>query len=899
MRLLASASLSAIAIAATLLTPADADAQRRNRRATATPPAATGPSGPRDITTQLPRNVRPVRYRIQVTPDAANMRFTARTDIDVQVLEATDSITLNAADLEFTRVSLGSLGGGQALALNPRTTRMNEEQQTATMLFARPIGPGLYRLTIDYTGKINRQANGLFALDYPGTNGGQQRALFTQFEAPDARRMFPSWDEPQFRTPYDLSVVVPRGQTGISNMPAASTTPRPDGSSLVTFRTTPAMSSYLLFLGVGEFDRITQRAGNTEIGVVTRRGAGETGRWALTSSARILPWYNNYFGTPFPLPKLDNIAGPGSSSFFGAMENWGAIFSFESILLDDPAISSEGRRQAIFSVAAHEMAHQWFGDLVTMAWWDDLWLNEGFASWMATKATAALHPEWDALLERVDGREAAMGIDAVKTTHPVVRHVETVEQISQAFDAITYQKGEAVIAMLEDYVGEAAWRTGVQNYVRAHRLSNTVSDDLWAAIDRSAGRPVSAIAHDYTLQPGVPLVRVEQSRCVGGRTQVTLRQGEFSRDEPNRASLRWRVPVVASAGGAAQRLLIENGSVNGTVPGCGPLVVNYGQAGYYRTLYGADQLNALSRGFAQLRPIDQSGLMADSWALGLAGYQSSATALDLMDKVPANANPAVWSRAAGIIRNVYGMNRGDAAQQARIAAYASRKLGPVLARLGWQPRDREAPPQALLRTELIATLGSMGNANVVAEANRRFAANDPSVQSGSLRQTILSVVALNANAATWDRLHEMARAERNPLVRQELYGMLSAARDPVLARRTLDLALTDEPGTTISGGMIGGVAGGNPELAFDYALANRERVEALVDASSRSRYFPRIAGGSSDRATIAKLRAYADRYLTPQSRSAADQAIAAIENRAQVREQRLPEINRWFAAHAG
>ena len=252
---------------------------------------------------------------------------------------------------------------------------------------------------------INTQAAGLFALDYAADGAAQRRSLFTQFEAPDARRFFPGWDEPNFRTPYDLAVVVPAGQQAISNMPEAGREARPDGSTVVRFQTTPAMSSYLLFLAVGEFDRITTTAGGTEIGVVTRRGAGEQGRWALESSARIVPWYNQYFGTPYPLPKLDNIAGPGSSQFFSAMENWGAIFSFENILLVDPAITTEARRQAIFSVAAHEIAHQWFGNLVTMSWWDDLWLNEGFASWMATNATQALHPEWEPLLDRVDGRE--------------------------------------------------------------------------------------------------------------------------------------------------------------------------------------------------------------------------------------------------------------------------------------------------------------------------------------------------------------------------------------------------------------------------------------------------------------------------------------------------------------
>jgi len=381
------------------------------------------------------------------------------------------------ADLTFNRVALSPATGA---AMTATATQVNAEAQTATFTFAGMIAPGRYRLAIDYAGKINAQANGLFALDY--TDGAtQKRALFTQFEAPDARRMFPSWDEPQFRTPYDLSVVVPHGQFAIGNMPIASRAAQANGADLVTFGTTPAMSSYLLFLGTGDLERITQRAGNTEVGVVSRRGTAEQGRWALTSAARILPYYNDYFGTPFPLPKLDNIAGPGSSAFFGAMENWGAIFTFESILLDDPALTSESRRRSIFSVAAHEMAHQWFGDLVTMAWWDDLWLNEGFASWMESKATASLHPEWETLVDRVGGVTVDIDTDVIVNRHgtPVVLMPQGPRQPltgAQALDLLGYR------AAGEDEV-EALPR--VQNVLVA----------LLQKLPTGAG-PVSALASD-------------------------------------------------------------------------------------------------------------------------------------------------------------------------------------------------------------------------------------------------------------------------------------------------------------------------------------------------------------------------------------------------------------------
>ncbi|HEX8655677.1 MAG TPA: M1 family metallopeptidase [Allosphingosinicella sp.] len=861
----------------------------------AAPAAAPPAQAQRQIPTQLPRHVRPLHYSITAVPDAANLRFSARTDIDIEVVERTDRITLNAADLTFGEVSLHGGPGSPTVAPHATETDLDAERQTASFRFGRTLQPGRYRLSLNYSGVINTQAAGLFALDYD-TSEGRKRALFTQFEAPDARRFFPSWDEPQFRTPYDLRVVVPTGQNVISNMPEAGREARPDGRSLVTFRTTPPMSSYLLFLAVGEFDRITTAAGGTEIGVVSRRGSGEQGRYALDASARIVPWYNDYFATPYPLPKLDNVAGPGSSQFFGAMENWGAIFSFESILLVDPATTSEARRQQIFSVAAHEIAHQWFGNLVTMAWWDDLWLNEGFASWMATKATDALHPEWEPLLSRIDTRESAMRLDSLATTHPIVQRLETVEQISQAFDDITYEKGEAVIAMLEDYVGEDAWRAGVRSYISRHRLGNTTSEDLWRAVETAANRPVTAIATQFTTQPGVPLIRVEEARCSGGRTIATLRQGEFSRDRPDKTPLSWTVPVIASAGGAELRTLVGGGSAQATVPGCGPLVVNYGQNGYYRTLYAAPLLARLTEAYPRLRPIDQIGLLADAWALGLAGYQPSSAALDLVDAAPANPNTRLTLRMAGILGQVHGFYNEDPARQALVARYATARLGPIFRRLGWTARPGEAANDAVLRAALIGTLGGMGDSAVVAEANRRFATGNPAEINGPLRETILGIVAANATPATWDRLRAQARAETNPLLKAQLYGLLASSRDEALAQRALELALTPEPGATNSADMISAVAGRHPRLAFDFALRNRARVEALVDASSRSRYFARLAQGSSDRAMIQRLREYAERHLTPQSRGEADQAIAAIEDRARVREQRIPDITRWLDA---
>jgi aminopeptidase N len=714
--------------------------------------------------------------------------------------------------------------------------------------------------------------------------------------------MIPSWDEPAYKATFTLEATIPAGQMAVSNMPAAATVKLPDGRQKVSFTKSPKMSTYLLFFAAGDFERATVKAEGTEIGVVTRRGAIDQAKFALDSQKDILREYNDYFGVRYPLPKLDNIAGAGRSQFFGAMENWGAIFTFEYALLFDPASSTQHDRQEIFATAAHEMAHQWFGDLVTMRWWDDLWLNEGFASWMESRMTARLHPEWNTQLGAVGSRDGAMQRDSVATTHPVVQHIETVEQANQAFDEITYQKGEAVIRMLEAYVGENAWRSGVRSYMKAHAYGNTVSDDLWKQIEKAAGKPVTAIAHDFTLQPGVPLIRVGEPVCRNGSTVLPLVQGEFSRDLPEKKPLAWRVPVIAQVAGNSKQAstLVAGGKGKLTLPGCGAVIVNAGQSGYYRTLYAPKEFAQLAQSFATLAPIDQLGLLSDSSALGMAGLQPASSALDLVKATPVSADPQVWSRIARVFEGLHWRMTGemseDKTRRQRLDAYAVARLAPLMAQTGWEARGGEASAIANLREQLLDTLSELGDANVIAEARRRYAAmdKDPSAVPGPLRKTVLAIVAQHADAATWDGLRTRARAETNPLLRDRLYVLLASTEDKALAERALQLALTDEPGLTNSAAMISAVAQRYPDMAVDFALAHVEAINQRVDASSRSRYFARLAGGSSNPAMIDKLKAYAGANLAATSRGDVDAAIAAIQDRIKTNAARLPEIDAWL-----
>lgn len=843
--------------------------------------------------TQLPRLVRPTHYNVTIEPDAAALKFHGNIAIALEVLAPAQSITLNALDLKFASVRFTDSAG--KVSANPKIT-IDAAAQTATFAFDKQIPPGNYQLALDYTGIIGTQAVGLFAIDYD-TAAGKKRALYTQFEASDARRMIPSWDEPAYKATFVLEALVPHGQMAVSNMPVAERADVAGGRTRVRFQQSPKMSTYLLFFGLGEFDRTIAKLGPTELGVVTQKGKSDQAKFALDSSVQVLREYNDYFGMPYALPKLDNIASPGSSRFFGAMENWGAIFTFEYALLLDPAISTQQDKQSVFGIAAHEIAHQWFGDLVTMRWWDDLWLNEGFASWMASRTTQRLHPEWSAELRAVSSRERAIDRDSIATTHPIVQKIETVDQTAQAFDAISYSKGEAVLHMLEGYVGDDVWREGVRRYMKAHAYGNTASDDLWREVEAAAGQPILAIAHDFTLQPGVPMIRVASATCQNGQTSLQLVQGEFSSDRPDKKPLAWRVPVTARALGAKVppvRHVVTGGKATLNVPGCDPVVVNSGQSGYYRTLYLPAQFDEIAKRFASVPAIDQLGILSDTWALGLAGQQSPTDVLTLALATPATADPQVWGKVTGVFAGLNRYYEGDGERRARLRAFAVSRLEPVLERLGWAPKASELDTVAILRTDLIGTLSELGDRKVIDEARRRYQAGDAKSVPPSLRKTILEVVARHADAKTWDHLHAAARAEKTPLVKDHLYSMLASPEDEALAKRALELALTEEPGPTNTPGMIAGVSDLHPELAFDFALAHMAAVNERVDASSRSSYFPALASTSHDPAMILKVSAYAKANLAPTSRRVAETVVASIKDHIRIRRDRLREIDEWL-----
>src|SRR5882757_12506 len=484
---------------------------------------------------RLPKNVVPVHYAFEVKPDMANLTLSGVEVVDIDVREATARIVLNAVGTTFDAVTID--GDAQRAEVT-----QDAAAETATFTFSQPLSAGPHRLRIGFTSRINRFGTGLFTIDYP-TDNGTRRMLSSKLEPSDARRIFPCWDEPAFKASFALNVTVPRHFMAVGNMPVVREEMVEPDLKHVAFAPTPKMSTYLFVLTVGELERVTAEVDGVTIGVVATTGKAAKGQFALDSAVKLLAWFNDYFGVKYPLPKLDLIAVPGG--FTGAMENWGGITFFESRLLFDPSTNADTARRPIFNVIAHEMAHQWFGDLVTMAWWDNLWLNEGFATWMATKASEQFFPQWQSWLNGYSQKQFALSLDARRTSHPIQQAVANESEAMVAFDAITYNKGQALIRMLENYLGENVFRDGIRKYMSAHGYGNTTTADLWQVLERVAHKPVTAIAASFTEQDGVPLIVAETS-CSGDTQRLALRQDRFVIAPLKAAPLpprQWQIPV--------------------------------------------------------------------------------------------------------------------------------------------------------------------------------------------------------------------------------------------------------------------------------------------------------------------------------------------------------------------
>jgi aminopeptidase N len=845
---------------------------------------------------KLPKVVIPVHYAVELTPDLASLAVAGVEVVDIEVREPTTRLTLNAVNTTFGAASIDGDAQRADIALDATA-------ETATLSFAQPLAAGAHRLRIGFTSRINKFDRGLFFIDYPTANG-VKRMLSSKLEPADARRIFPCWDEPAFKATFALTVTVPGTFLAVGNMPVASEEPATPDLKRVSFAPTPKMSSYLFVFTAGELERLAADADGVTVGVVTTAGKREQGRFALENAVKLLAYFNDYFGVKYPLPKLDLIAVPGG--FGGAMENWGGITFFESRLLFDPLTNADTARRGIFSILAHEMAHQWFGDLVTMGWWDNLWLNEGFASWMQVKAAEHFYPQWQTWLNSNGQKQYAMTLDARRTSHPVQQPVADESEAMVAFDGITYSKGQALIRMLESYLGESAFRDGIRKYMAAHAYGNSTTADLWQALESAAGKPVMRIAASFTEQDGVPLV-VAETACSGGLQRMALRQDRFA-IVPGKAAVppprSWQIPIAVGPPGVtqpAETLLLEGGTEI-AAGSCGDAVkVNFGDVGYYRVEYGPDSRAALAKSLALMAPNDRVNFISDGWALVQAGRAEPPSYLELVERIGRDDQRAVWDQVIGTLAALDRLAR-DRSERPALQAYARARLRPLFDRLGWDGND-SGDDDALLRSSLIRLLGEFGDEDILAEARRRFAGflqNPPSLPN-ALRDAVTHLVGRTADRAGYDTLLALARKSTVTNERLRYYYAAASARDAALARATLALTLTDELPTSIVGGLINTVAasGEQPDLAWEFVKQNFDALAARQGPAFRDVFVANFMTNFSDDAHADELKRFAPAQATSGGRVMTARALETMAIAADLKARALPAIDAWIKERNG
>ncbi len=849
---------------------------------------------------KLPKDVVPTDYSVRIVPDLAKFIFAGTETVKLNVRTPVHSLTLNVLELEITE----AIVDGQTLPKS--AVKIDKENELLTLTLPSELANGDHTLALSFTGKINQQGQGLFYMRYQEQRSPaaaeKKIMLGTQFEATDARRFFPCWDEPAFRARFQLTAVVPENWLAVSNMPVESEKKMPGGKE-VRFAATPPMSSYLNVFVAGELDFIESRSGPTQIRVIATKGKAELGRYALEATAQILQYYNDYFGVPYPLPKLDQIALPGG--FGGAMENWGGITYYESALLFDPKNSSAETKQNIYEVIAHEVAHMWFGDLVTMAWWDNLWLNEGFASWMGTKCTARFNPQWEVWLRRNLPRdpsrrvgiakEQAMEGDARSTTHPIQQPIATEAEANSAFDDITYKKGQSFLRMLESFLGEDVFRGGIRHYIAAHKYSNSTTADLWNALSEASKKPVAEIAAGWIQQPGFPLVKV--NREADGKVRLT--QERFTVNFKKAPPLEWKIPLTyAVVGEAPTTLLMTSKSVVlENIPADRALKLNAKGSGNYRVEYDEPSWNLLLQALPKLSVEDRVNLLSDAWALVQANRLPVSLYFGLVEKLPASTEIAEREQIINVLDFINGLLVGDP-QRDKFQRYARSLLRPTFDALGWESKEGEALTAGNLRASLINALGDLDDPEIIAGCRERFEKYlaHPTSLSPDLRPAVFAVVGRYADEKTWNRLHELGVKTTSIEEKQNYYNALACATDPKLVKKTLGIALTDELPTSRAIFLVSRVARetGHSDIAWDFAKANMKALLAKTDALGANTYAPSLFTFFADDSRADKLKTYAKSSLPSASAPEVAKVVDEIQFRAEFKRRLDSQLGDWI-----
>ena len=821
-----------------------------------------------DETYRLPRHARPHRYELTLRPDLDRARFDGQVVVDLEVLEATTRLVLHAVDLDIAATRLDTAGGS---SVEPTLEPIPAEQMLA-LVFDQPVPVGRHLLTIDFAGSLNDKLRGFYRSTFRDHDGKPHVIATTQFEAPDARRAFPCWDEPDFKAVFSVTLVVQPGLTAISNAALLSSRTLEDGRVEMRFADTMMMSTYLVAFLVGPFEFSEP----IEVDGVPLRVAAVAGKTALTGYAievarHSLHFLGEYFGIPYPGDKLDHVAVPDFA--FGAMENLGCATYRESLLLAEPESAAQTELQRIAIVVAHETSHMWFGDLVTMKWWDGIWLNEAFATFMELTTTHAFRPEWQVWTAFGAGKAAALSIDGLQATRPVQFPVGPPEEAEGMFDVLTYQKGGSVLRMLEQYLGAEVFRKGISHYLASHAYGNTETADLWDAIETISGEPVRAIMGTWILQGGYPMVYASlEADGHGGAdpTTVVLRQKRFVYRRPDGAdgsTEQWAVPVNlrASIGGTIhhERLLLEQGEGSYTFPGpVDWVVVNDGAWGFYRVRYSEELWNRLSAAGpgVVLDPLERLQLVGDTWAAVVAGEAELSEWAAAARAVATDADPDVWaSVAAGLTSLDLIVSDADRPALQRFAEELART---PWEQVGWDPRPGESERIATARARIAKVLADFGrDPEVIGEAKRRFATHLEAPLYDPLAPDLVGVAARisvsEGGEQGWSEVLDAYRDAEGPHAQLRYLHALSETPHIGLRLRTLELMAGPEVRSQDAPFVIAEVMarrGAAPEV-WAWVEANWDRMVARFPSTLLTRVFE-ATGAVVDPELAARVHAF-------------------------------------------
>ena len=732
---------------------------------------------------RLPSTAVPEHYQLTLTPDLKNATFSGTESIDVVLKNATDTITLNSAEIAFQSAWATDHGTEETA-----TVSLDADKQQATLRFPHPIPAGKATLRIQYTGILNNELRGFYL-----SKTTRRNYAVTQFESTDARRAFPSFDEPALKATFDVSLIVDSGDTAISNTAIESDTPGPvAGKHTLHFFTTPKMSTYLLAFLVGDFQCTSGEQDGVAIrGCATPEKVGLT-PYSVKVAKFMLHYYNTYFGIPYPLKKLDLIALPDFEA--GAMENFGAITYRETTMLLDEKTASMDARQVVAVDIAHEMAHQWFGDLVTMQWWDNVWLNEGFATWMEAKAVGVMYPEWHMEEAVAVDFDKTLNIDAQPTTRPIRARADTPDEINQMFDGIAYGKAGHVLDSIENYIGQETFRQGVHNYLAAHLYGNATAEDFWNAETAVSHKPVDRIMESLVAQPGVPVLTF--SEPANGRVGVAQTRFFLSPGVKPNPAQKWVLPVCFNTGGPAEDCAVLTPRIDSLrIPADGILFANAGGLGYYRSLYPPSVYLALvANAETALAPAERISLIGDEWAKLRADKASAGDFLDLVAAVKDDPSAAVIASAVDGVGTLYERVAASPEEKSALSAWVRHTFSPRYAKLP-PPSPSDSPNLRELRGQLFTVLGFYGKDPVTLaqahELTEKYL-SDPTSIEPTLRESALSLASSHGDSALFDRLLHIYETSTNPELQTDALRRLAVFEDPELVARALDLAVSSQ-----------------------------------------------------------------------------------------------------------